>query len=78
VPDKGIETFLACAQKMRDNKNLVFMIGGDGELRKDFERQVQEAGMQEKIIFTGHLDDTTPYFNMFDIFCLPTLREGFG
>ncbi|UCC96240.1 MAG: glycosyltransferase family 4 protein, partial [Candidatus Omnitrophota bacterium] len=55
-----------------------FMIGGDGELRKDFEHQVREAGMQEKIIFTGHLDDTTPYFNIFDIFCLPTLREGFG
>ncbi|UCC96156.1 MAG: glycosyltransferase, partial [Candidatus Omnitrophota bacterium] len=46
VPDKGIETFLACAQKMRDNRKLVFVIGGDGELRKDFEHQAQEAGMQ--------------------------------
>jgi len=78
VPDKGIETFLACAQQLRDNKNLVFMVGGDGELRNDFEKEVQKAGMKDRFIFTGHLDDVVPYLNMFDIFCLPTLREGFG
>lgn len=78
VPDKGIETFLACARELKDNNNLVFMLGGDGELRDSFERQVRQDGIDKKVIFTGHLDDVVPYLNMFDVFCLPTLREGFG
>lgn len=78
VADKGIETFLACARELKDNDNLIFILGGEGKLRKYFERRVEEYGMRDKVIFTGHLDDVVPYLNMFDIFCLPTLREGFG
>ena len=78
VKDKGIETLLACANKLRDNKKIIFMVVGGGELRPVFEKQVREYGIEGKVIFTGHKDDVVPYLNIFDIFCLPTLREGFG
>lgn len=78
VPDKGIETLLACARGLKDNKDIVFIIGGEGPLRERFEREVYTYGLQDKVIFTGNLEDVVPYLNVFDIFCLPTLREGFG
>lgn len=78
VPDKGIEIFLAIARKLRNNKSLVFVLSGDGPLRAKLERRVLEYGLKDKFIFTGYLEDTAPYLNTFDIFCLPTLREGFG
>ncbi|MFH1798500.1 MAG: glycosyltransferase family 4 protein [Candidatus Omnitrophota bacterium] len=78
VPDKGIEIFLSAARKLKDNDSLVFVLGGDGSLKREFERNVSEWGLKDKVIFTGHIEDTAQYLNTFDIFCLPTLREGFG
>lgn len=78
VPDKGIEIFLGAARELRGNNDLVFVLGGDGPLREKFERSVLEWGLKDKVIFTGHLEDTVSCLNTFDIFCLPTLREGFG
>ncbi len=78
VPDKGIEAFIACAQRLKDEDNLLFILVGEGKLKKDFEKEVRRAGLAKRFIFTGYSNDVAPYLNIFDIFCLPTLREGFG
>ena len=75
---KGIDTLIACAGHFKDDDNVLFVVGGGGPLRKHFEEEVRQAGLTEKVEFVGHLDDVVPYLNAFDIFCLPTLREGFG
>ncbi|RKY40904.1 MAG: hypothetical protein DRP85_07635 [Candidatus Makaraimicrobium thalassicum] len=78
VPDKGIETFIDCARRLKDRDDLFFVVGGDGELREQCERDVEASGLRRKFTFLGHLDDVVPYLNAFDVFFLPTLREGFG
>ena len=78
VPDKGIETLIDCARRLKDQNNLLFILAGKGKLREHFEKEINRAGLAGKFIFTGYLEDVVPYLNVFDIFCLPTLREGFG
>jgi len=78
VPDKGIETFLACAEKLKNNFNYYFVIGGEGPLRKKYENDVKQLKLGDSVVFVGYIEDVVPYYNAFDLFCLPTLREGFG
>ena len=78
VPDKGVEMLIECAREMKDAKDVIFVLVGDGGLRASFENKVAEYGLSDKFIFTGHIDDVVPVLNTFDVFCLPTLREGFG
>ncbi|MFH1776603.1 MAG: glycosyltransferase family 4 protein [Candidatus Omnitrophota bacterium] len=78
VEDKGIETFLAAAKELKNDNRFIFILGGEGHLRGNFERFVFDNKMKGKVIFAGYLNDTASYLNMFDLFCLPTRREGFG
>jgi len=35
-----------------------------------------QAGLLDKVIFTGYVNDTLPYLNTMDVFCLCSLSEG--
>ncbi|WP_195851045.1 glycosyltransferase [Aerococcus tenax] len=50
---------------------------GDGPLRKEMEQKVKALGLEEKIIFTGNLDNVYDYFMAMDLFIMPSLYEGF-
>ena len=58
------------------------VLGGDGPLRPDLEAQARALGLQERVLFTGRIDeaDLAAYFNVCDVFCLPSVTriEAFG
>ena len=60
----------------REVPNTKLMIVGSGEFRPLLERQVQENGLQESIIFTGFIPnhEMVKYYNAADIYLMPTLR----
>jgi len=49
-------------------------------IRKELERKAKEYGIEERVIFTGKVEEweLPLYYDSFDIFCLPSLSEGFG
>ncbi len=49
---------------------------GDGPLRNDFEKQVSEIGLNEKILFLGLRNDVNKLMSVFDVLVLPSLFEG--
>jgi glycosyltransferase involved in cell wall biosynthesis len=49
---------------------------GDGELRKDFERQVAELGLGGHFLFLGRRDDVPRILACCDIAVLPSKAEG--
>lgn len=57
-----------------DPVRLVFI--GDGELRRDLEEQCRQAGLSEKVIFTGRIDDMLTAYRAVDVCVLPSLTEG--
>ncbi len=62
--------------KQNDKAKLVLV--GDGELRKQYEDLAVKMGINDKVIFYGSSRKIPALMNAFDIFCLPSLTEGFS
>lgn len=58
-------------------QKMCLCIVGTGELRAELEAQVAAEGMQSYIFFTGFIPDIPQYLKAFDIFLMPSKKEGF-
>ncbi len=58
------------------NKNLKFMLVGDGALKEEMVRSVRRSGLEENIIFTGNRTNIWEFYSAFDAFVFPSLFEG--
>lgn len=74
---KGMIPFI---QALKDNKhqfeNCKFLIVGNGEQEDDIKNLIKEFGLEELFIFTGFQSDVYPFYQLIDIFFLPSLYEG--
>jgi len=76
-PQKDPIGFLKVAKKaVEKNKNLVFYIAGDGEVRKPMEDFIHENKLKDKIKLLGWVDNTASLLPAFDILLLTSLWEG--
>ncbi len=57
--------------------NAVLLIIGDGPERENLELQIKDAGLQSMVFLTGQIPDAHKYLPAFDIFVLPSVKEGF-
>ena len=81
VPKNGLEYLIkAVPRVLSEKKNVIFVIGGDGPLRRYHERLATKLNVKEKIIFTGIIpQNLVPYYYaMSDIVVVPSLQEAFG
>lgn len=62
----------------REIDNAVLLLVGDGELREEISRQVNDLGLKEKVIFAGIHSDVSNHLNAMDLFVFPSLYEGLG
>ncbi len=60
-------------KKQPDAKLLLI---GDGELRGELEREAENLGLKENVIFTGARLDTERLLQAADVFCFPSKFEG--
>lgn len=58
------------------NKNAIFLLVGEGELRPEFEKKIIGAGMQDNVIFAGVRSDIPQLLSAMDVFVFPSLYEG--
>ena len=56
--------------------DFVLLLVGEGKLRPEIEKKVRELGLKENVIFTGTVKNPQDYYQMMDIFLLPSLYEG--
>jgi glycosyltransferase involved in cell wall biosynthesis len=54
------------------------IIGGEGRLKNELSRQIQQLGLENFVILEGFIDKPLPFINKADIFVLPSFWEGFG
>jgi glycosyltransferase involved in cell wall biosynthesis len=79
VPHKGLEDLLdAFAQLAQSHPSAVLVIAGDGPLRPALATRAAHLGITDRLRWLGWQDDVPGVLSGFDVFCLPTLREGFG
>lgn len=71
---RGLLRILAELQKRQVCCKLVML--GDGPLLKEIENEAAEAGLSDKVIFAGVVDNVQDYLSAMDVFLLPSLYEG--
>lgn len=58
-------------QQARKNKNVRFLIAGDGSLLDNLKKS-----SPENVTFLGHQNNLSLFFSAIDVFCLPSKNEG--
>ena len=57
-------------------KKLRLMLLGDGPLRKQIERRIQNLGITSHVIMPGNVSDIENYYSAMDILLFPSWHEG--
>lgn len=76
-PSKGLESLIASAEYFKNNDDIAFFVIGDGLERPKLERLIREKGLEKKMFLLGYISNARTYLPAFDIFILPSLKEGF-
>lgn len=77
-PVKGHKVFLEGAKKAYDeNKNLRFLIAGNGEEEENLKEYSKELGIEKVTYFLGFLNNPYDFFNAIDINTLTSYSESF-
>jgi glycosyltransferase involved in cell wall biosynthesis/GT2 family glycosyltransferase len=69
--------FLKVARSLLERRpDLRFLYVGDGPLRADIEREIEAAGIEERILLLGIRSDVPDLLRAMDVFILTSLWEG--
>ncbi len=58
------------------NKNLYYLICGDGILKENLQKQIKKKGLEGHVMLLGYRTDAIDIMGCADIFVMPSLREG--
>ena len=76
---KGVEYFIQAAKEVLKKKtNVSFIVVGEGSLKKQFEAQCIEYGIEDKVIFAGWKEDVSKILSILYLIVLPSLNEAVG
>lgn len=78
VTGKGLHHLITAFSQLKTDKKVQLAIIGDGREKGSLEQQVQELGLQDKVVFCGYKENAVRFATAFDAFILPTTNEGFG
>ncbi|MBI5456206.1 glycosyltransferase [Candidatus Kaiserbacteria bacterium] len=66
----------AIAELKRNGRNVQYYMIGEGEERAAIERRAKELGIGNRVHLLGFIQDAAKYLKSFDIFLLPSVKEG--
>lgn len=65
------------AKRYKDLNNTIFIVIGEGHLRKELEKEIEELDIQTIFFLVGAVPDAYRYLKAFDVFAMPSVKEGF-
>lgn len=76
-PPKGLEYLVEAAEHFKNDDTVAFIIIGEGGERGKLENLIKTKGLEKKIFLIGQVSEAYKLLSAFDIFVLPSLKEGF-
>jgi len=74
---KNIPNLIKAAEiVIKERKNIVFLVAGEGHLKVKLQELVKEKGIADRFRFIGFKKDIENYIKAFDLFVLPSDYEG--
>lgn len=80
-PTKGLNIFIEAIKILTTNYQLPttnYIIIGDGPERQNLESRIKNLELENKIFLSGRIANAYKYLKAFDIFVLPSVKEGFS
>ena len=76
---KGLEYLIEATTRynLRGRSDLKILIIGEGRLRLKLEALIKKYNLGNQVILVGRIPDAYKYLKAFDVFVLPSLKEGF-
>ena len=63
--------------KNKQSNSVLFLVG-DGDLRGEIIKRIKQYGLEDDVILVGSVLNPQIYYNVFDVFVLPSFFEGLG
>jgi len=77
APEKGlIHLIRAVARLRQEMPEVLTLLAGEGDLRGALESEIRSLGLKSQVLFLGARSDVPALMRLFDVFALPSLREG--
>ncbi len=77
VPIKSVTTLLEALTHMGAHRGQpTVLLVGDGPERAALVDHAKRLGIQDRVEFTGYVEDLSPFLARMDVFALPSLHEG--
>lgn len=80
-PEKGLDYLIKAAKIIYKNNltaaKTVFVVIGEGSERRKLEKMIAERNLQNIFFLAGGLKEAARYLKAFDVFVLPSIKEGF-
>lgn len=76
APWKGFADLIRAMRVLASRRNARLLILGDGPLRSELQRMVDELGLSENVSLVGYVENPLKYFRAADVFVLSSLVEG--
>lgn len=73
---KNLKFILNLAKKLTYNKQIKFVLIGDGELFTNVEEKIKDFGLEDCVLLLGNCNKIEEYLNLFDLFIMPSFFEG--
>ena len=70
------QRFLLDALSLLSN-DIHLAIAGSGSQESKLKKQARSLNIENRVHFLGHLDNMSSFYQALDVFCLPSLNEGF-
>lgn len=77
-PVKGIDVLINSAKEVlnkEENKDVQFLVMGDGQLKEKLQKQINESGLSDNFILMGYVDNASQYLKALNIFVLSSHSE---
>ena len=65
-------------KKMQDDNKFKLVFVGIGPMEEELKNEIDKCNLNDRVILTGQVSNVYDYYNMFDLFILPSYYEGFG
>lgn len=75
---KRIDRLISAFGKTAILENSILLLVGDGVLMPQLKKLVKELNLEDRVIFTGFVEDVQSYQELFDISVFPSSKEPFG
>jgi glycosyltransferase involved in cell wall biosynthesis len=75
--NKGIRYGIECiAELMRRGVDAIYVVPGEGEERETLVALAGNLGVADRVFFPGFIPDAARYLSGFDVYLLPSIKEG--